>query len=165
MSYNKEYYKNYKRTKKGLIQVSYYGQRRTAKRRGHHFPDYDLYSLYWWCIQQSRFNYLYRKWVKSGYIPALRPTVDRIDSKKSYTMDNLQILTRRQNETKGGKYEADRTSMMKKVKQLTLSGKLIKIWDSRMEAARGLSVCATGICYAMKKPQYTYKGFKWESLY
>lgn len=46
---------------------------------------------------------LFRAWVKSDYQYAITPSVDRIDSKKNYTLDNIQFLTHRDNSTKDKK--------------------------------------------------------------
>lgn len=40
----------------------------------------------------SRYLYLHRQWVKNGRIVKYRISIDRIDSKKHYSMDNIRLL-------------------------------------------------------------------------
>jgi len=51
---------------------------------------------------KNDFNYmkLYKEWKASGYQNALSPTLDRIDNTGHYSLDNIQILTLRDNSSK-----------------------------------------------------------------
>lgn len=49
-----------------------------------------------WATSQPHFlifMVIYMDWVRSGFDIMLAPSIDRIDSKKGYTADNLQWLT------------------------------------------------------------------------
>jgi hypothetical protein len=46
------------------------------------------------------FHYLYDNWAKSGYKKELSPSFDRLDDYKSYTFDNIQIMTWAENRKK-----------------------------------------------------------------
>lgn len=43
--------------------------------------------------KSQKLQTLYSEWKKSGYKYSKTPTVDRIDYKKGYTMDNIQFLS------------------------------------------------------------------------
>lgn len=44
---------------------------------------------------------LYNRWVESGYLHALVPSVDRINPRLGYIKENIQFLTLRDNSAKG----------------------------------------------------------------
>jgi len=84
------------------------------------------------------------------------PSIDRI-SGGDYILNNCRFIELRENKSLGTKNYWSR-----KIKQLSLDGKLIKIWESCNEAARKLklsqgciSQCANGLVY--KK----VGGFRW----
>jgi hypothetical protein len=41
------------------------------------------------------------RWKKSGWLKKFSPSVDRIDNKKDYTIDNIQIISMSENAKKG----------------------------------------------------------------
>ena len=88
------------KSKEGVIKNIYYGQLSSAKQRGHAPPDYSLSDLKDWCYSQDTFGQLYLSWVCSGFDRWQKPSVDRIDSAKSYSLDNLQLMTWRANQAK-----------------------------------------------------------------
>lgn len=85
--------KEYRRTKTGLINKIYCKQKESSKKRGHAPPEYDIKDFkLWFNINDSQLG-LYNAWVASGYSKWLIPSVDRIDNKKGYTYDNIQLMT------------------------------------------------------------------------
>lgn len=57
-----------------------------------------------WCKKTyPTFISLYRIWQDSGFERKLTPSIDRIDSSKGYTLDNIQWLTLSNNCRKGTK--------------------------------------------------------------
>lgn len=69
--------------------------------------------------------------------------------------DNLEYCTQFYNA---------RYSLAKKVKQLSLNGKLIKIWDSTMDIEREMGISNVCISYVCNKKHKTAGGYKWEYL-
>ena len=93
---------NYKYTKSGVLATIYDGQKRHFYKKKKSFqPNYSLESLRNKFMFSSQFNRLYNRWKKSGYNSWLKPSVDRINSKNGYRLNNLQILTWKQNCDKG----------------------------------------------------------------
>jgi len=86
-----------KRTKKGLIKDIYLSQRSNAKSRGMAVPTYTKDELIEWMYSQRVFHELYDNWKASNYDKQLRPSCDRLDNLKSYTLDNLRVVTWREN--------------------------------------------------------------------
>jgi hypothetical protein len=99
--YNRDYQKQYRRTLKGLTNRMYHSQRSSAKIRGHYAPIYTLKEFREWLFSRPNFNRLYQGWVDSGYSKMKVPSADRINNAKSYTLDNLRLVTFRENVVAG----------------------------------------------------------------
>ncbi len=63
----------------------------------------DKQDFYVWAKESRVFLDLFTIWVNSGYERKLTPSIDRIDSNKGYTLDNMQWLTHSDNSSKGAK--------------------------------------------------------------
>lgn len=79
--------RRYRKTAKGVLTNSY------SHQRSRRHVEYSLAEFHEKAFCSNRFQRLYAEWVKSGYQHHLIPTVDRINSKKGYTLDNIQFLT------------------------------------------------------------------------
>lgn len=74
----KEYYKQYCRTKKGLLMTMYNQQKHSSKVRSMPPPNYtykELSSKFW----NTKLDCLHKQWEDSGYCKELRPSLDRPD--------------------------------------------------------------------------------------
>ena len=89
------------RSKDGLIRRIYNRQRHSSKSRGHPMPEYELSWLKMWVSSQPKFDKLYDNWVKNNYNKNYTPSIDRKDNKKGYLKDNIQLMTRKENNDKG----------------------------------------------------------------
>lgn len=83
---------NYDRTEKGVIRVIYKTQKSNSKKRGHEKPSYTKKDLSYW-LYSNGFKKIYDDWVKSGYEKNKKPSVDRIDDFKGYSLSNIKICT------------------------------------------------------------------------
>lgn len=92
--------KNHRRTKEGLISLIYKSQRTISRRRNHPMPSYSVGELKKWVFEQHIFHLLYNNWKEGGFQKCLAPSCDRKDDYKSYTIDNLQLMTWQQNNNK-----------------------------------------------------------------
>ena len=92
---------DYQRTKKGLITKIYATQRSSSKKRGDKLPDYTKKELQEWILSQPNFETLYNNWAESGYNKDLKPSCDRLDDYKPYTLDNIRLVTWEVNVKKG----------------------------------------------------------------
>lgn len=50
-----------------------------------------------WSLKDNDLKRLYEDWVASDYEPKLVPSIDRIDSTKGYTLDNMRWITHSEN--------------------------------------------------------------------
>jgi hypothetical protein len=87
---------DYAKTEKGVIRVIYKAQVLNSKGRGHDKPKYTKQELAIW-LYKNGFKQLYDEWVSSGYETLKKPSVDRIDTFKSYTFENIELVTWKEN--------------------------------------------------------------------
>lgn len=100
----------YERTRGGKLMRLYRNMQSRVTgvqwRKRHLYAGKELLSkdeFYAWAKQHPDFGRLYDAWVESGYARALAPTVDRIDSSKGYTLDNMRWLTHSENSSLGAR--------------------------------------------------------------
>lgn len=61
----------------------------------------DRDSFYCWILNNDTYLTLLDEYEKSGYERRLAPSVDRIESSKGYTIDNIEIVTMSENSRRG----------------------------------------------------------------
>ncbi len=93
----------YKHKRTGIVAQIISDQRRNSKRRGHIPPNYTIEELREWVLERDTlFIELFTEWVDSGFDRWKRPSFDRIDNDKPYTLDNIQLMTAYDNLKKEG---------------------------------------------------------------
>lgn len=157
--------KAYRKTPKGLISQIYNDQVKTCKKRGRELPKYTQKELYDWIISQPNFNQLMTEWKRSGYNRKLVPSIDRLDSLKTYSFDNIQLVTFEENEKQA---LIDRKSG-KDFRQARIVGKIkdkeiVKIYHSVNAAARDNNCMAGHISEVAYGKRKQAGGFNWVFL-
>lgn len=144
----------------------YWGQVDSSKERGHPPPDFTMSELSDWLLSQTNWETLWSKYLESysskpiyqhrgcltNYDPNLSPSVDRIDSKKPYTLDNIQLVTWKQNQLN---HIAD---TKRPINKYTMSGEYILTYDSIKSATTDLG--STNVVSACEGVQKSVKGFQ-----
>ena len=155
---------DYKRTKNGLIATIYDNQKSNSRQRGYSLPDYTMVELKRWFYLQPIQEALYSSWVDSGYEKRLRPSVDRKDDSKEYSLTNIQLMTWEQNNKKGNDDRKDGTNNKtnKEVIQMTLDGNFIQKFHSSMEASRVTGIYRTGITNCCNNKVKSAGGYTWK---
>ena len=97
---------------RGVTSIIYRTQKRGAIKRKQHLPVYTLGDFRIWCFSHPLFFKLFIYWRDNGHKRLDKPSVDRIDILKSYTFDNLQVMSCGENIRKG-RYERCRLPKMK----------------------------------------------------
>lgn len=129
-------------------------------------PGYTEAALFDWMLQHN-YEALWTTWVASGYDKWLSPSIDRKDNTASYTLQNIQLITWRENldnqkkDNISGKYLHTHS---KAVDQLTLDGEYIQTFSSAANASRailGKRGCISNITYVCSGKYRTAYGFKW----
>lgn len=83
---------SYDSTEKGVIRVIYKTQKRNNKLREHGEMPYNKIELSEW-LYSNGFKLLYDNWIESGKDKDLKPSVDRLDDFKGYSLDNIRLGT------------------------------------------------------------------------
>lgn len=64
-----------------------------AHMKARHTVTFSLTDFHARFLPDKRFNRLFSEWVKSGYKKQLKPSLDRINKTKPYTIQNTQMMT------------------------------------------------------------------------
>jgi len=147
-----------RRTKEGVVSKIYSHQREHSVTRGHMQPSYSKGELREWLYSQRLFHELYDEWKRSGYKKDLKPSCDRIDNTKSYTLSNLRIVTWDENQIAGVK---DREC---KVAQLTMDGVFMRGFNSIKDAEKETGCSSKHIPEVCKGKRNSCGGYKWRYL-
>jgi hypothetical protein len=83
---------SYDFSEKGVFRVIYKTQKRHQKLRGHGELPYSKKELIEWCLENG-FSDIYDKWAKSGYNSKMKPSIDRLNDFKGYSLDNIRLVT------------------------------------------------------------------------
>ena len=164
----KEYQLQYKRTKEGWARNTYHTQRKSSKHRKHPMPNYSLEEFTQWAFSQLNFDTLYASWVKSGYEQSFRPSADRLNDYNPYTLDNLRLVTFKENSVTGTRSEKahkayDKVNALQglTVHQYTLDGEHIASYKSSYVAAKATGIDQSSITKCCRGVAKTAGGFKW----
>lgn len=105
--------KKYEKTKKGKLMRCYRNMESRVTgiqwRKKHLYEGKELLSrdeFYQWAISSPEFHSLFDAWEASGYDRKLAPSVDRVNSKKGYTVDNMEWVTHSENSRRGGRWRS-----------------------------------------------------------
>lgn len=73
-------------------------------KKAHLYLGKDILSkeeFYNWALNNPKFMEMFNVYTESNFTQKLAPTVDRIESSRGYTIDNMQWLTHSENSRKG----------------------------------------------------------------
>jgi hypothetical protein len=175
----KECRKRYHRTSIGLAKEMLRHQRAISKKRQYTPPTYTAEDLHVWLIAQPAFNQLFKAWEISDYTKDIKPSIDRINDRISYRLDNIQLSTSKQNIQRysNDTFNGTNTKHNHAVDMLDMDGNFIQRFHSVAAAARHLGVtCRINIhdvcnqkIQPQKRPDGTYRnylrthayGYKW----
>jgi hypothetical protein len=152
-----------KRSKEGIITKLYGRQRDSARSRNMALPTYTNLELREWAFKQEIFHKLYDEWVKSNYDKNLSVSFDRKDDYKSYSFDNLQIMTWKDNNLKS---HEDRKSgrnrkMLTSIKGININTNETLEFYSIREASRQTNIPHSNIINCCKGKINHAGGYKW----
>lgn len=162
---SKEQREIYRKTFNGLSSIIYNQQKRTSKNRNHPLPDYTLIEFKEWFKSQPDFEELFKNWKDSGYKKDLRPSADRKDDYKPYTLDNLRLTTWKNNNKRSHEDMKNgiNNKQSKAVIQCDLNGNKIDEYYSMSNAERITSVNTGKISMCCNGKRKTAGGFIWKS--
>ncbi len=146
------------------IRQMYKNQRKSSKRRGHPAPNYTVDELIKWCLDQPLYHSLYTDWKASHFPTWLAPSCNRIDDYKPYTLDNIQLMTWKENSTKAYTDKCDGTlrKQLRGVVQIDeKTGHIVEHY-SMQSASRKTGVSQPNIHKVCNKQRKSAGGYKWE---
>ena len=151
---------------KGFLTVVYFSQKGNSKKKGKTPPNYSKLELGKWIKLQPNFNMLWDNWVNSGYRKDLKPSCDRINDYKPYSLDNIQLMTWCENNKKGSNDILLGTNN-KLSKTVIGTNKLTGVstkFHSIMDAERKLGIPNTNISKASRGLLKSAGGYTWNLI-
>jgi len=85
--------------RKSLISILFKSQCFNSKRRGHKPPTYTKEELTDF-MYKNGYEALFLKWEKGGFLKKEKPSIDRVDDYKGYSLNNIQLTTWEENKAK-----------------------------------------------------------------
>lgn len=147
-------------TARGVLTRIYHAMRGRCREKGRPLPDFTLQEFHERFLNDPLYLKLYRGWIWSAFDKYKKPSFDRIDPLKSYTLGNLELVTWRENRDR-----ADKTALITSSTQVIMcdkDGREIKMFNSVREAAVAARCQESGIV-ACCRGRYTQSGgYKWK---
>ena len=152
---------SYDHTEKGVIRVIYKAQVYHSKRRKHPAPEYTKEQLSIW-LYNNGFKELYDIWKNSNFNKKLKPSCDRQNDFKNYSLDNIKLTTWDNNNKNQitDRYMGRSTSgkICKKLLQLDSNKNLIAEYVSFSSARRSMKYSMER---AIRSGRKDSNGFYW----
>jgi len=136
------------RTLEGFVKRLFHNQRASCRRRGMKEQDYTLDELFLFMMDNDYKN-MHKIWVDSNYDMDLAPSIDRLYNNETYSLDNIQLITWKENNAKGNKELRSKIS-------IDIDGKII-VANSVKEATDILQVTQATITNCLKKNGFLKK--------
>ena len=83
---------SYDKTEKGVVRVMYKTQKANSKKRKMNPPNYTKEEFRKW-LYDNNFKDIYDKWVQNKYAKEFKPSADRNNDFKPYSLDNITLVT------------------------------------------------------------------------
>lgn len=158
-----------------VVKRIYNTQLLNSAKRNHPMPSYTELELLDWVSNHPEWPSLYSNWKSNNYAKDSKPSVDRIDLNRPYSINNIQLTTWKVNQQNHADdaYSGHETARLKAVKAYNKDGTLYKEYYSIAQAMRDINGAHWGISsVANGKPitdskgctytPKTYKGFIWK---
>lgn len=136
----------------------YNKQKERSLKKGWPLPEYSLVYLQEKYLNDKKFNELYLAWVKSEFKKPLKPSIDRIDCKKHYTKDNIQIMTWAENREKENK---EFSILRAKTVYMHDGQKVLKVFKSVSDAVKKTGVSQGNLSSCLNGKRLTTGGYYW----
>lgn len=149
--------RKFHKTPGGVFSRAYGNQKISSEKRGHPDPDYSMLDLRDRFINDPIFVDIFEKWENGGYNKKDKPSFDRIDHTKPYSLDNIQVMRFEDNEKKGA--IESKESKFRPIDQLDMNGNLIKSFKSSKEASIETGCDLSDIARCAKGIKKQVKGF------
>ena len=142
----------YRKTPKGLLTNSY------GKQKSRRMVEYSLKELHEKFLEDKRFIRLFREWESNNYDLQYKPTIDRINCKKGYTLDNIQVLSWSENRYK---QRMELKLIRAKTVYMIKGETVVEVFKSVSDAVRKTGLSQSNISSCLNKKRKTCGGYKW----
>lgn len=139
----------------GVVGTMYSGQNMIEWKK----PDYSREELKEWLCNQEDFQFLYWQWAINGFDTNLKPSIDRINPNIGYRLDNLQLITNKENRTKN--YYEMRMGFNNRVSKKVIRVEDNKEFNSLRIASRETGIHCSSISECCTGKRKTAGGFTW----
>lgn len=157
----------YRKTPKGLLTNMYNKQIYRCMKKDVQPPTYTLNQLHERFLNNYDYLKLHENWASNGHQYYDVPSIDRKNPELGYTLENIQIMTWRENREKGDKENAIRFTTA--IVMNDMEGNFIKEYDSIKKASSELgisqgliSMCCQGKRKHTKGFVFKYRGDKFK---
>ena len=156
------YNRDRSRTKEGIVRDSYSHHKYRHRRSSRSDVPYTLDELRDF-ILCDEFYALYDRWVESNYSKNLKPSIDRNDDSKGYSLDNIRITTWGENNLKGYSRRMYGDDGVKKpvVGTNIKTGEVVE-FISIAEAGRVLDISYRNIPSCIRGKRKSCGGYTWQ---
>lgn len=153
----------YRHSFNGLMNSLYNGQVDRAKKREMDLPTYTKEEFVTWINNHPNFEKLYQDWKDSEYDLWVVPSVDRLDDYKSYTFDNIRLVTWKENHERISQDQINgfNNKVSISVNQYDLWGNYINSYYSIANAGRENNCSASRISACCNGKQISCDGYLW----
>ena len=148
----------------GKLCAMYYNQHSSAAMRKMDPPNYTIEEFFNWVEEETDYAEIYSNWVKSDYLRALSPSIDRLDDNFSYTFKNIRLVTWEENHSKYRQQLIEGEAVGNHIPVIQLhkdTGEAINYFYSAALAARLLNLHATNISNVCYGKQKSSGGYDW----
>lgn len=128
------------------------------KMESRHLVGFSLTDFHNRFLYDKKFNRLFKEWVKRGFNKQYKPSLDRINSKVHYTVDNTQMLTWAENRYK---QSLDGKRGRKGVVLQMLGDKVIARYASQREAVMKTGIAQGNMSSVLTGQRQTAGGYVW----
>lgn len=155
-----EYTRRWRKTSVGLLSTIYSSQLVTSKKRGFPLPTYSAEDLREKFLTNEKYKRLHEQWVKSKFNKSLTPSIDRINNKYPYKLDNIQILTWAENRFKQIMERRNRGGAIFQ----TMGDSIVKKYLSQRDAAIKTGISQSNIGSVINGKRKTAGGYGWKRI-
>lgn len=154
----------FRKTRRGVIATMHTAQIMGSNQRGYDLPNYSRFELRAWVFNHPLFDNLYEDWVASGYDKWKKPSCDRIDDYKPYTLSNIQLVTWRENWERSHKDRINGINQ-KQTKAIEMidrqSLQVIRTFYSSAQASREIGVTQAHVGACCRGKRKSSNGYYW----
>lgn len=120
--------------------------------------DFSLSEFHDLYLEDKKYNRLYSDWVKSGFHKQLKPSIDRINNKKGYFINNINMLTWAENRFKQSATDGKRGR--KPAVMQIFGDKIIKRFISQRHAVKELGISQSNLSDVLNGKRNYVNGYK-----